>query len=114
MLGGANERVMDAVSEEEGDSIRVHAPHQGSNAQRCAVRRDDLQAYDAPGSESGAGHDLCPMVADVHDLAGIALGPRLDHHGPGDPGSGVLTSISSLGADHGMTLGNSRARITMP
>lgn len=113
-LGGANERVMDAVSEEEGHPIRIQAPHQCPDPQRCSVRRDDLQPHDAPGPEPRAGHDFRAMVADVHDLAGIALGPRFDHHGPRHPGPRMPASIPRLGVDHRLTPGNSRARIRMP
>jgi hypothetical protein len=106
--------VMDTVSEEKGHTIRIEAPHQGPDPQRCSVRRDDLQPHDAPGPEPRAGHDFRPMVADVHDLAGIALGLRFDHHGPGDPGPRMPASIPRLGVDHRLTLGNSRARIIRP
>jgi len=106
--------MMDAAREEEGHSIRIKAPHQCPDTQRCSVRRDDLQPHDAPGPEPRAGHDFRSMVADVHDLAGIALGPRFDHHGPRDPGSGMLASIPRRRADHRLTLGNSRARTTRP
>jgi hypothetical protein len=113
-LGGANEWVMDTVSEEEGHTIRIQAPHQGPDPQRCSVRRDDLQPHDAPGPEPRAGHDFRAMVADVQDLAGIAVGPRFDHHGPRDPGPRMPASIPRLEVDHRLTPGNSRARITMP
>ena len=106
--------MMDAAREEEGHSIRIEAPHQRPDTQRCSVWRDDLQPHNAPGPEPGAGHDFRAMVADVHNLAGIALGSRFDHHGPRDPGSWMLAPIPRRLADHRLTLGNSRARITMP
>ena len=113
-LRGTNEPMMDAAREEEGHSIRIKAPHQRPDTQRCSVRRDDLQPHNAPGPEPCVGHDFRAMVADVHDLARIALGSRFDHHGPRDPSPGMLASIPSLLADHRLTHGNSRARITMP
>lgn len=111
-LGGANEWVMDTVSEEEGHTIHIQAPHQCPDTQRGSVRRNDLQPDDTPGLEPRAGHDFRPMVADVHDLTGMALAPRFDHDGPCDPGPEILASIPSPEVDHRLTLGNSRARIT--
>jgi hypothetical protein len=49
------------------------------------------------------------MVADVEDQARIALRPRFNHHGPRNPGSGVLASIPQLGGGHGQRVGNWRA-----
>lgn len=112
-LGGANERVIDALSEEEGDAVWIHTPHQGADTERGLVRRDDLQAHDNPLLERGAGPQFRSMLADVHDLAGKALAPRFDPHRPGDSSAGVPASIPRLRAGHGPTLGNSRARITM-
>jgi hypothetical protein len=106
--------MMNAAREEEGHSIRIKAPYQCPDTERCSVRRDDLQSHDAPGPEPRAGHDFRAMVADVRDLARIALGPRFDHHRPRDASPGMLASIPSLVADHRLTHGNSRARITMP
>lgn len=106
--------MLDGACEEEGHPISIKAPHQCPDTQACSVRRDDLQPYDAPGPEPRAGHDFRSMVADVHDLAGKALGPRFDHHGPRDPGAGILASIPRLRGDHRPTLGNSRARIATP
>lgn len=101
--------MMDAVGEEEGHPIRIQAPHQGSDTQRCSVRRDDLQPHDAPGLKPRVGHDFRAMVADVENLAGIALRPRFNHHGPRNPGPGVLASIPHLGGGHGQNVGNWRA-----
>src|SRR5215469_6272455 len=101
--------MMKAVSEEEGHTIRIQAPHQGPDTERCSVRRDDLQAHDASGLEPRARHDLRAMAADVYDLAGIAVSPRFDHHGPRNPCSGVLASIPRREADHRLTVGNWRA-----
>ena len=105
--------MMDTVSEEEGHTIRIYAPDQCPDTQRCSVRGNDLQPHDGPGLEPGVGHDFCPMVADVHDLAGIALRGRFDHHRPRDPGAGMPTSIPRRHADHGLTVRNLRARITV-
>jgi hypothetical protein len=109
-LGGANERVIDALSKEEGDAVCIQAPHQGSDTERGPVRRDDLQAHDNPLLERCAGPQFRSVLADVHDLAGKALAPRFDPHGPGDSSAGMLASIPRLRAGHGPTLGNSRAR----
>jgi hypothetical protein len=112
-LGGANERVIDALSEEEGDAVCIQAPHQGADTERSTVRRDDLQSHNTPGLERCVGPQFRSMLADVHDLAGKALAPRFDPHGPGDSSAGMLASIPRLCAGHGPTLGNSRAQNTM-
>jgi hypothetical protein len=49
------------------------------------------------------------VIADVHDLARIALGSRFDDHRPGDPGSRVLPSISKVPTVHKRTPRNRRA-----
>jgi len=109
-LGGANEPMMDATGEEERHPIGIDPPDQRPDAERGSVRGNDLQPHYGPGAKSCSGHDFRAVIADVHDLAGIALCPRFDDHRPGDSGSRMLPSISKFLTDHGLTRGNWRAR----
>ena len=71
---------------------------------------NDLQPHYGPGAKSCSGHDFRAVIANVHDLAGVALCPRFDDHRPGDSGSRMLPPISKVLTDHGLTRGNWRAR----
>jgi hypothetical protein len=98
--------MMDAAGEEERHPIGIDPPNQRPDAERGPVRRNDLQSHYGPGAKSCPGHDFCTVIADVHDLARIALGSRFDDHRPGDPGSRMLPSISKVLTDHGLTRRN--------
>jgi len=101
--------MMDAAGEEERHPIGIDPPNQRPDAERGPVRRNDLQPHYGPGAKSCSGHNLRAVVADVHNLAGIALCPRFDDHWPGDPGSRMLPSISKVATDHERTPRNRRA-----
>ena len=109
-LGGANEAMMDATCEEERHPIGIDPPDQRPDAERGSVRGNDLQPDHGPGAKSCSGRDLSTVIADIHDLAGVALCCRFDDHRPGDSGSRMLPSISRFLTDHGLTPGNWRAR----
>ena len=109
-LGGANEPMMDATGEEERHPIGIDPPDQRPDAERGSVRGNDLQPHYGPSAKSCSGHDFRAVIADVHDLAGVALCPRFDDHRPGDSGSRMLPPISKVLTDHGLTRGNWRAR----
>lgn len=99
-LGDVDEAMVNAAGERERHPVGINSPHHRPDAERGSVRRDDMQPYDTPGLQLFPGHDLRPTVAEVRELARIAMRSRFDHHGPGNPGSGVLASIPRLGADH--------------
>ena len=102
--------MMDAASEEEHHPIGIDPPNERSDAERGSVRGNDLQPHYGPRAESCSGHDFRAVIADVDDLAGVALCPRFDDHRPGDSGSRMLPSISKFLTDHGLTRRNWRAR----
>ena len=104
-LSGTDEWVLDTAGEEEGDAIGVEAPYERSYTQGGAFGRDDLQPDDSTAPEARTGHDFGAIVADVEDLAGIAMSQRFDHHRPIDPGSGMLATIPEVLAGHRLTLG---------
>jgi hypothetical protein len=101
--------MMDATGKQERHPIGIDPPDQRPDAERGPVWGNDLQADYGPGAKSCSGHDFRAVIADVHDLAGVAVCPRFDDHRPGDSGSRMLPPISKFLADHGLTLCNWRA-----
>lgn len=97
--------MLDAPGEEEGDAIGIEAPHERSHSERGALGRNDLQPNHGAAPESRTGHDFGAVVADVEDLARIAMSQRLDHHRPVDPGSGMPAPIPDVLTGHRLTLG---------
>ncbi len=102
--------MMDATGKQERHPIGIDPPDQRPDAERGPVWGNDLQADYGPGAKSCSGHDFRAVIADVHDLAGVALGPRFDDHRPGDSSSRMLPPISKFLTDHGLTRRNWRAR----
>jgi hypothetical protein len=99
--GGANIGMVDAAAEQEGHPVGIEAPHQRADPEGSASGRDDLQPHHDAGLQRRARHDLRPVDADIDDLAGVAVGLRLDDDRPRDPRAGMLTSIARRRLSHG-------------
>lgn len=109
-LGSANEPMMDATGKQERHPIGIDPPDQRPDAERGPVWGNDLQADYGPGAKSCSGHNFRAVIADVHDLAGVAVCPRFDDHRPGDSSSRMLPPISKFLTDHGLSPCNRRAQ----
>jgi len=101
-LGGANEPMRDATGEEERHPIGIDPPDERRDADRGSVRGNDLQPHYGPGAKSCSGHDFRAVIAEVHDLTGVALCPRFDDHRPGDSDSRMPPSISKVLTGYGV------------
>jgi len=97
--------MLNTAGEEKGHPIGIDAPHERPYAEWGALGRDNLQPHNGPAPQARAGHHFRAIIANIDNLAGIAMCPRFDDHRPRSPSPGMLPSVPDSGCGHGLTPG---------
>ena len=85
--------MLDFMAEPQGQSVNINPPHQGSDAERRSLGRNQLQLHRGPTLQQCFRSDFRTMRADVHGTCQVSVRLYLDENGPRHAGSRMVPSV---------------------
>ena len=110
LMRRAEQSMLDAAAEEEGQAIGSEPPHRGPDTERWPLGRHNLQLHLGSHSQLGRGSDLGAERADVQGARQVTVRSRMDENGPRNASAGVLPPVLLSRSVHESIRGNSNAR----